>query len=60
MPKVNSPSSNAASFALMRGEPSRRSVAIVLLVPASKSAFTRAAKAGASCSISCQLAMGKA
>ena len=34
-------------MALMRGEPSRRSVAIVLFVPASKTPRTRAANAGA-------------
>ena len=57
MPSTISPSLNAASLPLIRGEPSRRTVAMILLVPASKRAFTLAANSAASSSISCQRAM---
>ena len=48
------PELNSTSDALIRGAPSRRSVARVLFVPASKHLRTRSAKSGASCSISRQ------
>ena len=55
IPTVISPSElNSVSEALMRGAPSRRSVARVLFVPASKRPRTRSAKWDASCSISLQ------
>src|SRR5437899_1383268 len=54
MPSVASPSSNWSSVPLMRGAPCRRSVAMVLWVPASKRARTFAAKSGASRSMSRQ------
>src|SRR3954471_23887072 len=57
MPNVSSPSAKVASLPLIRGEPSRRNVARVLLVPASNRARTLAANSAASLSISCQLAM---
>jgi hypothetical protein len=50
-------SSNLASLALIRGDPSRRSVAIVLFVPASNRPLTLAANSAASPSMLRQLAM---
>jgi len=50
-PKRNSPSVNSHSMPEMRGEPSARSVAIVLWRPASNSRRTRSAKSGSACSI---------
>ena len=49
-PKRSSPSSNSHSMPEMRGEPSARSVAMVLR-PASKSRLTRSANSGSACSI---------
>src|ERR1017187_3014373 len=57
IPSVTSPSANVSSEALMRGAPSRRTVAMVLFVPASKRSRTRAANSGASRSISRHAAM---
>ncbi len=50
-PKRRSPSVNSHSMPEMRGEPSARSVAIVLWRPASNSRRTRPAKSGFACSI---------
>jgi len=57
MPSVTSPSLICSSDALIRGLPSARSVASVLLVPAANRDRTRSAKSGASFSISCQVDM---
>ena len=59
LPKPELPVGEVISMPLIRGEPSRRSVASVLCLLASKSSRARAASSGASASISCQLAMGR-
>jgi hypothetical protein len=51
-----SPSANSTSVPLMRGPPSRRRVASVLWVKASKNERARAASSGACASTSLQLA----
>src|SRR5262245_5853037 len=56
-PISSSPSSNLLSMPEMRGEPSRRTVAIVLCVCASRRSRTRAASSGAATSNSDQLGM---
>ncbi len=57
MPKVTSPSANSHSLPLIRGDPSARSVAMVLCLPVPNTARTFAANSGASFSISCQVAI---
>jgi len=57
MPSVTSPSLISSSDALIRGLPSARSVASVLLVPAANRERTRSANSGASFAISCQVDM---
>ena len=56
-PISSSPSSNRVSMPEMRGEPSRRTVAMVLWVCASRRSRTRAASSGAAASNSDQLGM---
>jgi hypothetical protein len=56
-PNVSDPPSNSASMPEIRGEPSARTVAIVLCLRASNSARTRDANSGTSRSTSLQLAM---
>ena len=58
MPSHSSPSVKLASIPLIRGDPSRRSVASSLCLWASKVARALAASSGAAASISLQLAMG--
>jgi hypothetical protein len=57
LPSVTRSSSNCISMPLMRGDPSRRIVAIVLCLRASNSARTRAANSGASFRTSLHVAM---
>jgi hypothetical protein len=56
-PSHNSPSENSTSVPEIRGEPSLRSVAIVLCLCASKLFFTRSASSGAAAENSVQVAM---
>jgi hypothetical protein len=56
---LRSPPENSTSVPLIRGDPSRRSVAIVLCVKPSNSDRARAVSSGASASTSPQLAMGR-
>ena len=51
-PNLSSPSANSHSMPEIRGEPSARSVAIVLCLPASNRRRTRAANSGSACSTS--------
>ena len=57
-PMNRSPSANSTSVPLIRGDPSRRSVAIVLCVKPSNSDRARAASSGSCASTSLHLAMG--
>jgi hypothetical protein len=56
LPNHISPSTNSTSVPLIRGDPSRRRVAIVLCLKASKISRARAASAGASASTCFQVA----